>query len=419
MIKPHFVIRELNYERIAGSEGEKKAAHYLCDMISSFGFTPVKEEFPIVSFTTGTATICVNGKNYHAHPFGINMSSELNAECVFIPNPAELHSSYGKYAGKIVVMYGYDRSMYHVLRDNEIAGCITIGAPLREASSWSHRQKAHKDGYIPSVSVDYATGLALSKMDGAVIHLTITQDVRETIARNIIVDVPGTGLDRSITYMTGHYDTVARSEGATDNAGGVAVMLSVLEMLSKKRPSRRLTAIFCSAEELGLRGSLHYTETHKEEVQKYGACVVNIDVAGDMLGTDCFIVTGTHQQLGYYDGITREEGMVFRTSLDIYSSDAMPFAVYEIPSVNIARFGGEGTLFIHTPADIAKRTNERGLMPTVKATKNLITRLLNAPVYPIMREIDSSLREKIEKYMWNCTYEEPKLLWKEKYKRVY
>ncbi len=418
MIKPHSVIRALDYERLAGSSGERKATDYLCGIIARLGFVPKVEEFPIVSFTTGTALLRIADKEYVAHPFGINKSTTGEGEMVFVSNPSELHSSYGRYAGKIVVMYGYDRSMYHVMRDNEIAGCITIGAPLRQSSSWSHRQKAHTEGYIPSVSVDYSAGLSLSKLAGTNVTLTITQEVHETIARNVVVDVPGTGLDRAITYMTGHYDTVARSHGATDNAGGVAVMLSVLEMLSKHRPARRLTAVFCSGEELGLRGSLHYTETHKDEIMKYGANVVNVDVAGDMLGTDCFIVTGTNQQLGYYDGITREEGMVFRTSLDIYSSDAMPFAVYEIPSVNIARFGGEATFFIHTPADIAKRTNERGLTPTVKATKNLISRLLNAPVYPIMREIDSSLREKIEKYMWNCTFEEPKLLWKEKYKRI-
>jgi len=57
-----------------------------------------------------------------------------------------------------------------------------------------------------------------------------------------------------------------------------------------------------------------------------------------------------------------------------------------------------------------------GLAKPIEAAKSILDRILNAEIYPVKREIDSSLREKIEKYFWNLSYEEPKLQWTPKYK---
>jgi len=417
MFKMYDVLKKLDHERLAGSENERKAAEVIVSIIESFGLKADTESFDLLSFDTGTAFVEIDGTRYPAHPFGLNGSIDMNGELCFVENPASLQSGFGKYTNNIVMIYGYDRGMYHTLKDNGVAACITIGSPNREASSWSHRQKAAEDGIIPSVSMAYDAGVKVSLQHGKKVRLHIEQSTERRTANNIIVTVPGTGVDDAITYLTGHYDTVARSHGSCDNAGGVACMLGILEKLSKKQPARTLQTVFFSGEELGLRGSLDYTARHADEIKKNGALVVNIDVSGDMLGNDMFFVLGTNEHVGYVDGITREKGLVFKTNLDIYSSDCMPFSQYEIPSVNIARFGGEGTFYGHTPGDIAKRASQKGLMNSFIAGMNLIDRLLNAPVYPMKRQIDPSLREKIEKYLWNLTYEEPKLQWKEKYKR--
>jgi len=145
--------------------------------------------------------------------------------------------------------------------------------------------------------------------------------------------------------------------------------------------------------------------------------VVNIDVSGDAIGNDHFQVTGTNELIGYVDGITKEIGLAFKTALDIYSSDNMPFTPYEIPSVNIFRAGGKATSMIHTPADSVKNVGQKGYDTTIKSSINLLNRVLNAKVYPIKKEIDESLREKIEKYLFNLNYEKPKLYWKQKYEK--
>jgi len=189
------------------------------------------------------------------------------------------------------------------------------------------------------------------------------------------------------------------------------------EYFSKHRPLRDLRIVFFSGEELGLLGSQAFVEQHKEELKDRAGLVVNVDVSGDPIGTDVLAVTGTKELLGYCDGICREVGITNKTNLGIYSSDSMPFTKFEIPSVNISRFGGKANSFIHTEEDIPRYVAKPGLDNTIKSTRTILERVLNAGVYPIVRSIDSSLREKIETYLYNLTYEDPKLEWTPKYKK--
>ena len=71
--------------------------------------------------------------------------------------------------------------------------------------------------------------------------------------------------------------------------------------------------------------------------------------------------------------------MLFSES-GIYSSDCMPFSIYEIPSLNLARVGGK--LFCgHTADDVAKHTSEYGLTDVYQAAWRCCG-ILNAGYYP-------------------------------------
>jgi hypothetical protein len=95
----------------------------------------------------------------------------------------------------------------------------------------------------------------------------------------------------------------------------------------------------------------------------------------------------------------------------------MPFSVYEFPSVNLARYGGKASQLIHTDGDNFRNVRTDGYTSCIKAAAQILDRVVNAGVYPVERQIDDSLREKIEKYLWNLNYQEPKLEWEAKYKK--
>lgn len=417
MLNAHQILKELNFERLTGSAGEKKAITVITKYLKQLKVKHHLEPFPVNSFETGTASIKAKGQTFKAHPFGLSHDHKISGEMIFLEDADILLRNKGAYKGKIILTYTFSRKIAEQFKPGGIKACIAIGSPLRQAPSWSYRQKMYAQGYVPSVTITYEDGLKLSALSGSKIDLTIKQKSGKRIGNNIVVDIKGRGFDDNLTLAVGHYDSVARSPGSTDNAGGIVTLLKAVEHFSKNKPLRDLRIIMFSGEELGLLGSFAYAEKHQKEVKGRLGLVVNVDVAGDELGRNKMIVLGTPQLQGYADGITKEIGQYFRSSLDIYSSDGMPFAVHEVPAINICREGGQASTMIHTPGDDVKHTSARGLEPTIAAAVNILDRVLNAKIYPVSREIDKSLREKIEKYLWGSLMETPKLEWLPEYKK--
>jgi aminopeptidase YwaD len=267
------------------------------------------------------------------------------------------------------------------------------------------------------MTITYAKAEELIGLSGTKCTLTIKQKTGKGAGTNIVVSVGNKKIDETVTYLVGHYDSVAWSHGSVDNAGGTVCLLKAAEYFAKNQPERELKIIFFSGEELGLLGSSAYVKKHKKEVKNRAALVVNVDVSGEIIGDDVFTVTGTKQLLGYAAGIAREEGLMFKERLSIYSSDSIPFAVKEVPSVNIYRSSGKAAFYIHTKDDVGKNVSPEGLQNSYQAAQALLNRVLGSKIYPVRREIDDSLRENLEKYLWNLYLEKPSLEWKPKYKR--
>jgi hypothetical protein len=416
VINPYQIIKELNFERLAGSENERRAAAIISEHLNTLGLKCRKEEFELTTFATGKGVLKVGDSSFEVFPYGLNTDCRVEAELVFLENAEILKQNKGMYKGKIVISNGYSRTIQEALKEQELAAFIAIGPPCREAPSSSHRQKTFQDGIINSATISYENGVKLSKIKGKKALLEMTQQVSRKTAANLIVDIKGSEPDKNLTYLVAHYDSVARTAGASDNAGGTVSLLSVAEHFVNHKPKRNLRLIFFSGEELGLLGSQHYVSAHEEEVKKEGSLVLNIDVSGDPVGMNRVIVTGSKELLGYSEGILNEADHCLSHSLDIYSSDQMPFTRLELPGLSIARFGGKGSFNIHTPADHYKNISIEGLKTPIAAAKILLNRILNAGIYPVKRTIDSSLKEKIEKYLWNLNFEEPTLKWEPKYK---
>ena len=417
MINPYKVVKDLNFERLAGSKNEKVAIGVLSGYMKEMGLKPKLESFDLISFDAGEAIVTVDGKTFPALPYGLNESDVIEGELVVLENMDILDYNKGAYKDKIVMCYGFTRGMAPKLKAAGVKGYIGMGNPHRAATSLSHRQSSHKEGYIHSITISHDNAIKLRKYDGKMIKIEIKQKVEKRKANNIVVDIPGKSFDENLTLAVGHYDTVAHSVGASDNSGGTVALLKILEYFSRHQPQRDLRVVFFSGEELGLLGSQAFVKKHLKEIKDRLKLVVNIDVSGDAIGHDHFNVIGSKELLGYTDGITKEIGMVFKSAIEIFSSDGMPFTPYEIPSVNVFRAGGKATVMIHTPGDSVKNVGPKGYDTTIKASINLLKRVLNAEVYPVKKEIDEKLREKIEKYLYNLSYEKPELEWVPKYKK--
>lgn len=82
---------------------------------------------------------------------------------------------------------------------------------------------------------------------------------------NIIVEIKGDKKPDEIVVVGAHYDSVAGSPGADDNASGVAALLELAKFFSKKKPARTLRFVAFVNEEppffkTQLMGSLVYAK---------------------------------------------------------------------------------------------------------------------------------------------------------------
>ena len=410
-------VKSLDFERIAGTEGEKKGYEYIVNFLNKNDISNDVEEFDLISFEFGKARISVDDKQFELKPYGLNEDCEINAELKFLENLEPLLLNRGAFKGKIILTYGFNRKYSKILKESEIAALIIITGPYKQRTSLSHRQNIYKEGYVPSAVISYDDAAKLSKYHGKKIQFTINQNVFKSIAHNVIATIPGSSNETSIIYLVGHYDTVANTSGSSDNTGGTSILLATAEKIKSMKLKRMVKIIFFSGEELGLLGSSAYVKNHLDEIKKNAAIVINVDVSGDDIGKDAFAIIGSNEIKGYVSGITREKGLSFDSKLQIYSSDGMPFAEYEIPSINIARFGGKSSFNIHTHLDCVKFVSKRGLDNTLSATLNIVEKLGKAEIFPLERTIDPKLKSDIEKYLWNLRFEKPTLKWEEKYKK--
>ncbi|MFN6539755.1 MAG: M28 family peptidase [Nostoc sp. EkiNYC01] len=99
---------------------------------------------------------------------------------------------------------------------------------------------------------------------------------------NIFAERVGTNKAAKAILLGAHYDTVASSPGADDNASGIAVMLEVARLLGYRSTPRTLQLAFFDQEETGLLGSQAFV-AKTARLQNLGGAIVM-----DMVGYACY-----------------------------------------------------------------------------------------------------------------------------------
>ncbi|NER39739.1 MAG: M28 family peptidase [Oscillatoria sp. SIO1A7] len=100
---------------------------------------------------------------------------------------------------------------------------------------------------------------------------------------NLYADRPGSDPEAGTILVAAHYDTVALSPGADDNATGVATVLEVARLLGDRPTPRSLRVAFFDLEEIGLLGSIAFAGDEQLRQDLEGVIVL------DMVGYGCYI----------------------------------------------------------------------------------------------------------------------------------
>jgi Zn-dependent M28 family amino/carboxypeptidase len=204
---------------------------------------------------------------------------------------------------------------------------------------------------------------------------TISQKVQQRISPNVIGVLRGTNNRQGVIY-TSHYDHFGIRErratdppdvdlisnGAQDNASGVAATLEVAQAFARARtpPARSIYVLFTTAEESGLLGA-DYFAAHP--VLPADAWAANINIDGVNLygkAKDVVLLGSERSTLGAMsEQLASERGRVIGPDPEpgrgyFFRSDHFPLAKAGIPALSIS----DSVQFVGKDPDFAKKLRE-------------------------------------------------------------
>ena len=212
---------------------------------------------------------------------------------------------------------------------------------------------------IPAASIDRDSGLRLrsAARDG---EITASVSARPTVSqsRNVVARMPlEDGASDVPTVIVGaHYDTVADTQGASDNGSGVAALMEVAKRASARDYPFAIKLALFGAEEIGLYGNRRYAEEMSAEETAAALAMLNLDAVGS---GDGFEATGDPEltRLAQEIGAEIGERVLARPSENLgFTSDHAPFAAVGIPAIFLY---AEDLSRINSPRDELRHVNPR------------------------------------------------------------
>ncbi len=151
---------------------------------------------------------------------------------------------------------------------------------------------------------------------------------------NIIASIPGNGASPAILVMSAHFDSVRDTEGAVDNASGVAALLEAARAIKQSGLQYNFEIRFCffSAEEDGYKGAIEYIR-RQSAAELSNHIVFNVDMAGYANdGRPHALVVSTKGDPSTSDWRSAEPNVISGAIVKAYYSMQMNYARYYSPT---------------------------------------------------------------------------------------
>jgi len=407
------LLKKLAYVRIGGSKEEAAAAEVLLEEARSAGVEGRIETFPIHEGEVKQARLIVTApyeKEYACTGYIRSDSTPeegLEADLVYVENASKANLRNLK--GKVALINGrLGYKLYEKLMKAGVAGIIGYSGELTDRESETdldirklREVLTDEFGFTVAVNVRARSAADMVLKHASRVKLIVTSERFDVDSRNVCCEVPGTEFPDEIINVGGHYDSVHFSTGVYDNMSGSVITWELMRYFAA-HPARRTIRFNCfGSEEQGLLGSKAYCAAHKDDLDKH-VIMINIDVAGAILGGEKAIVTGSEALAHYVEAVADEAGLAVDVSRDIYSSDCIPFADNGIPAISFMRPGAPGAAYIHDRRDNLKNgfMSADALASTAKVALEVVRRLANAEIFPVKKEIPDDIKDKVDEYLF-------------------
>jgi hypothetical protein len=342
--------------RVSGTPAEIEARDYIAQTLESYGYDVELQEFPFDATAfrparADVAGVAVPAFSVQGSPGGTVQGPVVEAG---IGRPEELPPTS---SGAVALIRRGDLTFREKVENAAAAGAVAVIIYNNEPG----RLLANAEGDlpIPAIGISGSDGDGVLSLLDAGVEAEVFIPERGGTAYNVVAKPDGITTCETVTG--GHYDSVAVTGGADDNASGSA---SVLE-LARVAAAQQLDGANCfalfGAEEFGLFGSKWFVQQLSADEQGALRAMINIDVVGlpeplQLIGSDDLVEVA--RIVASDAGIDARPGEVPAGA----SSDHASFAAAGIPVV----FLNHNDPLIHTPQDAIGRIDPDSLGEAVQ-----------------------------------------------------
>ncbi len=396
-------LKKIAFTRCAGTREEERAANIICGELRGFGLQPEVEEFDLFAYANDFASVEVlepYQAKYEGSAYGLTGSTPeggLVAPLKYVETgqPEFLYDVSEKI---ILASQGGGAKALEKAKTEGALGRIFISGVGRDTPNIAmNRCLRDQFGTLPTTYIKYEHALEMIKRGASKVRLIVTQDEFWSKSRNVIAQITGTRKPEEIILIGAHYDSVYKNQGAHDNGAGSVTIMEMARYFAHNPPKRTLRFVWFGGEEMGLMGSWAHVEKRGDEVDRY-IFMVNIDVAGGIIGSNSASVMASEKLVSYLDIVGKEFDAGLNVKQSIYSGDCIPMGYKGVPSVTFFR-GGGGTSLIHAPGDTVDHIDGDHLAMLGDIVLEFTRRMANASQFPFEREIPDKIKKDTREYM--------------------
>lgn len=301
--------------RLPGSENERKFHNYMADKLKEIGIKPVREEFavyprasiggiPYAGWMGVILSICAYiARTANGLWYGMAFASVLTI--LWLVFSVFLYKKWFDMFFKQQI----SQNTYGELlpEDGNYDYTIVLSGHTDTSWCWKHSEHAYKYKDKPVLGIISTYGkvgfgavcffaIAIISIIMAVFYFgaemkltyayTMYYSTWFTVLQSALIFVPAiTGLGSFFVIMWADPNPENASRGAMDNASGIALSYEVIKYF-KENPDKmpkncRIIDLNCGSEEAGLRGSMAFTEEHKNDGMLQNCWNLNIDSVAD------------------------------------------------------------------------------------------------------------------------------------------
>ena len=271
--------------RVVSTPQEREAAEYIAAELEGYGYEVEIQEFPratvhayltietpepeVVNIRAGR----LSGVSSDDYPL-LTPEGGISARVVY-SGTGEAGSFPPEVSGQIALVTRSEEDPSEVISRAREAGAVAV---LLHNTDWKNYSVRMAEAETPFASMNSEAGEVLRELGDVTVNLQVN---RYETSQNVVAtrhQPDQTDEARPIVVFSGHYDSVALSPGANDNASGTAGVMEMARLLAQVPLAADVRFLACGGEEGGLVGSRHYVAQLSEAERERVVANFNMDM---------------------------------------------------------------------------------------------------------------------------------------------